>query len=192
MQTIKQKALTLALVLLLPLSSWGLSYPSQFDEIFKAYSGHYLPGIDWRLLKAQCYQESLLNPVAVSPVGAKGLCQFMPATWRDMQRQLDIKAGPFNAVANARAAAYYMRQLRRGWSSPRPERDRHSLAMASYNAGFGNLLSSQRACGGAPGYLDIIACLPDITGHHSQETITYVKRIWHWHEDMIHGHTDSP
>lgn len=179
-----------AALLLLPLSS-AWSYPSQYDELLEAYAGHYLPEIDWRLLKAQCYQESLLVPTAVSPVGAKGLCQFMPGTWRDMQRQLGISAGPFNEVANIRAAAYYMRQLRRGWSSPRPEHDRHNLAMASYNAGFGNLLKAQKACGGPSGYCDIIECLPSITGHHSRETITYVRRIRRWHEDMTNDHSQN-
>lgn len=157
------------------------SFPSQYDALFEAYASAYLPGVDWQLLKAQCYQESLLQPRAISPVGARGLCQFMPATWRDMQRQLGISAGPFNEAANIRAAAYYMRQLRNGWSSPRPERDRHNLAMASYNAGFGNLLKAQAECGNPALYDQIIICLPDITGHHSQETITYVVRIWGWY-----------
>ena len=185
MRPICLKPFILALALSLLPSSSAWSFPSQFDDLLEAYAGQYLPEVDWRLLKAQCYQESLLVPTAVSPVGAQGLCQFMPGTWRDMQRQLGMSAGPFNPAANVRAAAYYMRQLRRSWSSPRPETDRHNLAMASYNAGMGNLLRAQRACGGPPGYDDIIACLPDITGHHSRETITYVIRIRRWHGQMV-------
>ena len=172
------------LALLLAQSSLARSFPSQYDRLFQAYTAAYLPGIDWQLLKAQCYQESLLQPRAISPVGAKGLCQFMPATWRDMQAQLSISAGPFNEVASIRAAAYYMRQLRNGWSSPRPSHDRHNLALASYNAGFGNLLRAQTACNGGVLYDQIIACLPDITGQHSRETITYVIRIRDWHSSM--------
>ena len=133
-----------------------------------------MPFVDWRLLKAQCYQESLLDPLAVSPVGAQGICQFMPATWADMP----IEGSPFTPRLNIHAAAYYMGRLRTGWSSPRPEFDRHSLAMASYNAGFGNLLKAQRLCTGAILYAEIIDCLPDVTGRHSNETITYVERIW--------------
>ena len=77
-----------------------------------------------------------------------------------------------------------MARLKRGWSSPRPAYDRHLLAMASYNAGFGNLLKAQRACGGGVLYAEIIACLPQITGHHSNETITYVQRIQRWRFEM--------
>lgn len=47
-----------------------------------------MPGVDWRLLKAQYYQESHLKPNAVSPVGAAGVAQFMPATWRQISREL--------------------------------------------------------------------------------------------------------
>lgn len=80
-----------------------------------------------------------------------------------------------------------MARLRNGWSSPRPETDRHSLAMASYNAGFGNLLKAQSACGGGVLYSEIIACLPDVTGHHSKETIGYVEKTWDWYLMMVFG-----
>lgn len=138
-----------------------------------------MPGVDWRLLKAQCYQESLLDPLAVSHVGASGLCQFMPGTWKDVSRRLVFGANTsiFDSKLSIEAASYYMGSLRRQWSSKRPDTDRHYLAMASYNAGLGHLLKAQKRCGGAVLYDDIIDCLPLITGRHSQETITYVARI---------------
>jgi len=139
----------------------------------------WLPGLDWRLLKAQLYQESLLKPYAVSPVGAKGLGQFMPGTWADVSTAMGFAGvSVFSEHHNIQASAYYMARLRKGWSSPRPEKDRHSLAMASYNAGFGNLLKAQKLCGGKRTYDGISKCLPAVTGHHSKETLTYVRRIW--------------
>lgn len=170
----------------LPFASWSASsFSHRFDIFFEAYSTAYLPENDWRLLKAQCYQESLLEPGAVSPVGAKGLCQFMPGTWREVTGKMGVKASPFNPIMSIRAGAFYMRQLKRGWSSPRDdEPDRNNLALASYNAGFGNILRAQKRCGGHPGYEDIIRCLPEVTGKHSEETITYVKRIRRWHGQM--------
>lgn len=66
------------------------------------------------------------------------------------------------------------------WSSPRPNIDRLELAQASYNAGAGNIIKAQKECGGKVLYEDIIECLPQVTGHHSKETITYIKMIRKW------------
>ena len=131
--------------------------------------------------KAQLYQESRLDPAAVSPVGAAGLAQFMPGTWAMVARELRLPAGvsPHRDVA-IEVGAYYMAKLRGQWSAPRPAEDRHRLAQASYNAGLGHLLAAQRLCHGPPGYEDIVACLPQVTGRHSAETIGYVKAIAKW------------
>jgi len=146
----------------------------------------WLPHLDWRWFKAQLYQESLLSPDAVSPVGAKGLAQFMPATWKEIATLRGYGlASPYEPKYAIDAGAYYMAKLRRGWSSPRPEQDRMDLARASYNAGFGNLLKAQKLCEGESSYDGIIRCLPDITGHHSKETITYNKRIHRWYKEML-------
>lgn len=127
------------------------------------------------------YQESRLDPDAVSPVGARGLAQFMPGTWRMMaaELRLGLDASPHSEIA-IEAGAYYMARLRRQWSSPRPQADRHKLAQASYNAGLGHLLTAQKRCAMAVLYDAIIRCLPGVTGRHSEETITYVTRIWRW------------
>lgn len=105
----------------------------------------------------------------------------MPGTWRMMvaELRLGLDASPHSEIA-IDAGAYYMAKLRRQWSAPRPQTDRHKLAAASYNAGLGHLLTAQRLCGGRNLYIDIIRCLPRVTGKHSEETIQYVKRIWHW------------
>lgn len=162
-------------------------YSDKYNFQIRKAAGTYLPTVDWRLLKAQYYQESLLNPKAVSYVGASGIAQFMPATWRDVTGEMKITGSPFDASLAIPAGAYYMNKLRRGWSAKRPELDRHSLAMASYNAGFGNLLKSQRKCEGKTLYNDIIKCLPRVTGRYSKETIQYVKRIWKFYKLLIIG-----
>ncbi len=170
-------------------SCWASSFPGKYDRDFKATVSRYLPGVPWRLLKAQCWQESRLRVNAVSPVGAMGLCQFMPGTWKDVSRRLVFGANTsvFNPSLSIEAAGYYMGSLRRQWSAPRPDRDRHELALASYNAGLGHLLTAQRQCRGVNLYHDIIRCLPSVTGHHSEETINYVILIYKYWRRMELG-----
>lgn len=169
---------------------WSVSFfPDRYDAQIEQAAERYLPGIDWRLLKAQYYQESRLNPGAVSPVGAVGIAQFMPKTWGDISKQLGYENIPPMAARPAiLAGAYYMAKLRQVWRAPRPAADRHSLALASYNAGAGNLIKSQKLCNGVNAYAGIARCLPKVTGRHSRETITYVQRIWkYWTQMVVSG-----
>ena len=164
---------------------------SKYDWEISRSMKRYLPipyGI-WggNLLKAQYYQESLLNPNAVSHVGAKGIAQFMNPTWKDVVRELKIpkRIRPTNTKWAIRAGAYYMSKLRRSWKSKRKERDRYNLSLASYNAGFGNLLKAQRFAGGAIEFQPIIDQLHLVTGRHAAETRQYVVRIWKIYKRLL-------
>lgn len=168
----------LSVVLLLCAFSSHSQFSDRYDAQFKRAAIHLPVGTDWRLLKAQCYQESRLKPTAVSPVGAMGLCQFMPGTWADMKRRYPDLDNPWLAIQSIRAAAIYMRDLNNYWSSPRPWSDRYKLALASYNAGAGNLTKAQKLCDMNVLHAEIEKCLPAVTGHHSKETIGYVYNIW--------------
>ncbi|CAN0082102.1 unnamed protein product [Chrysoparadoxa australica] len=139
------------------------------------------------ILAAQCYQESLFDADAVSPVGAMGLCQFMPATWQEAVAGLgwSRSASAFDPKLSIMAAAGYMQRQRSIWKSPRPERDRHTLAMAGYNAGAGNILAAQRQAGGALMACSILGQLHRVTGHHAEETRGYVSNIWKFHKRMF-------
>lgn len=186
MKRLISRSLTTLVFVLLPCVSWSASlFPDRYDDEFKAASIHLPVGTDWRALKAQCYQESRLKPLAVSPVGAQGLCQFMPNTWREMTAKYQGLSNPWLATHSIRAAALYMNQLNEGWISPRPRGERYKLALASYNAGFGNILKAQARCGGAINYQPIIDCLPQVTGRHSKETIDYVQHIERYHRIMV-------
>ena len=75
------------------------------------------------LLAAQLMAESNFNPFAVSPAGARGIAQFIPATAAAYGLE-----DPFDPVAAMDAQAHLMSDLIRQLGSPQ-------LALAAYNAG---------------------------------------------------------
>ncbi|MFZ2470200.1 MAG: transglycosylase SLT domain-containing protein [Parvibaculum sedimenti] len=168
-------------------SSRASSFPDAYDASIKRAVDLYWGGYpDWLGWKAQLYQESHLKPEAISPVGARGLAQFMPGTWRDVTRQLALPqaASPHDARYAIEAGAYYMAKLRAQWKAPRAALEREQLTQASYNAGLGNIMAAQKRCGSPLGYAETVACLPGITGRSSAETIAYVRMIAHWRSLM--------
>ncbi len=177
--------LLLALVLLPGQADAAPVFPRQYDRQIEQAASRYLPGLPWRLWKAQLYQESRLDPNARSPAGAEGLAQFMPATWREITKAMELGLVDRRMAApSIEAGAYYMARLRGQWKSERPEADRHNLAMASYNAGIGHILAAQRLCGDARLYEPIMACLGQVTGRHAAETRGYAPAIRRWHAAM--------
>ncbi len=152
---------------------------TQYDEQINGAWRRYLPQYHWGVGWGQIAQESTFNPDAQSPVGASGLAQFMPLTWRDMKRAgvVPYGASPRDARHAIQAQAFYMWKLTRTWSSRRTDGDRIRLALASYNAGAGNLIKAQRLCDMRVEYLSIVKCLPLVTGHNARETMDYIPRI---------------
>ncbi len=138
----------------------------------------------WKLWKAQLYQESRLDPDAVSHVGARGLAQFMPGTWSEIAIERGVTASPHSDIA-IDMGAYYMAKLRRTWRAERSNLERHELAQASYNAGVGNILKAQKFCGAARTWGAVQECLHLVTGRrNADETKIYVIRIGHWWREM--------
>lgn len=163
------------------------SYSKKYDRTIKKAVKLYWTDFDrWKYWKAQLYQESRFKSNAVSPVGAKGLAQFMPKTWEQISKEMGYSKSitPFYSYESIFAGAYYMRKLRKSWNWKRPTLDKHYLALASYNGGIGNMIKAQKLCGNKILFKDIIPCLPQVTGHHSKETITYIKRIKRWYLEL--------
>ncbi len=139
----------------------------------------------FEILKAQLYQESRLNPNAVSPVGAQGMGQIMPATLAQVAQELKIKnPNPFSASQNITMTAYYMSKMLRFWSAKRPLSDKVSLAWAGYNGGNKYLLDAQRLCNKAILYKGIAACLPKVPKVDYNQVLDYVNKNWHWYNKM--------
>jgi len=104
-------------------------------------------GVAENLLRAVAEQESGLRPCAVSPKGAMGLMQLMPATARD----LGVR-DPFDPLENLESGARFLKQLlTRFGGNP-------ALALAAYNAG--------------PARVEETGGVPQIP-----ETIRYVQEI---------------
>ena len=179
------------LLLVMPHMSAQAGMTDKYDRQISKAMKRYLP-VPYRvwggeLLKSQYYQESLLNPDARSHVGAVGIAQFMGPTWKDVRQELGL---PVSALAtNPKyaiiAGAYYMSKLRNTWKSKREEKDRYNLALASYNAGVGNILRAQRKTSGALEFQPIIDQLHLVTGIHAKETRTYVIRIWKIYKRLL-------
>ncbi|MET1028442.1 MAG: transglycosylase SLT domain-containing protein [Dongiaceae bacterium] len=173
-------------------ASWALppSFSPDYDLLIARAVLRYWPDYPRPFAyKAQLYQESRLDPAARSPVGAQGIAQFMPATWREVMPQLRMgRASAYDVGPAIYGGAFYMAQQRRfpDWRDW-PEPERHRMAQAAYNAGAGNIRRALRLCAASEAttrWARVALCLPDVTGAHAAETITYVARIAQWQRLM--------
>ena len=111
---------------------------STYDALFKEAARQ--TGWDWRLIAAQCYQESAFDPNAVSWAGAKGLMQIMPATARHLSLP---EQQVFQPKANVMAAARYIRELQGQFSAIADPEERAKFVLAAYNGGPGHIQDAQ-------------------------------------------------
>ena len=119
---------------------------TRYDDMIASTSHKY--GVDASLVKAVIKAESNFNHRAVSPVGARGLMQLMPATAATLQVQ-----DSFHPETNIDGGVRYLRYLMNLFKGDLP------LVLAAYNAGENAVLLHNRRI---PPY---------------QETQTYVKRV---------------
>ena len=94
-------------------------------------------GFDWRLIAAQIYQESHLNPWAKSQADARGLMQILPSTAKD----LGI-ADLFDPVQNINAGVQHLKDLYDHFDDAQGE-DRLLIALAAYNIGQGHIYDAR-------------------------------------------------
>lgn len=121
---------------------------STYDNYFKEAAVY--TGWDWRLIAAQCYQESGFDPNAISWAGAKGLMQLMPKTADNLGLNEKLIFRPKENIATA---AKLIRQLQNQFSYIHSKEEQIQFILAAYNGGIGHVNDAQalaRKYGGNP------------------------------------------
>lgn len=124
------------------------------------------------LILALSKQESGFNIKAVSPAGAQGLMQLMPATAQDVARKLKLPYSPtklVDPVYNLRLGTSYLGHMLNNYDGS------YVMALAAYNAG-GSRVAKWAARNGDPrksttDMIDWIELIP------FSETRNYVQRV---------------
>lgn len=96
-------------------------------------------GLDWRLLAAIGYQESLWNPKAKSPTGVRGLMMLTLATAKHVK--IKNRLDPAQSI---KGGAIYLKKVMRKIPERIKQPDRTWFALASYNVGFGHLEDARK------------------------------------------------
>jgi len=129
----------------------------QFEALFKQASVEV--GIDWRLLAAIGYQESLWNARAKSPTGVRGLMMLTLTTAKQMK--VKNRLDPAQSIRGG--SKYFASVLKRIPARIR-EPDRSWFALAAYNVGLGHVEDARiitQSRGGDPDrWIDVKESLP--------------------------------
>lgn len=152
----------------------------QVASYLKTYARQY--DFDWLMIGAQAYQESRFDQSKVSPAGAIGIMQIMPAT----------AAGPAVGIPNIRTAknnihagVKYLRHLRDTYySDPKlSSLDQTLFSFAAYNAGPSNVARSRKRAKSMGLNPNIWLGNVEIAAGRtvSQEPVTYVRNIYKYY-----------
>jgi soluble lytic murein transglycosylase len=126
----------------------------------------------WSLAHGISRQESSFDPYAVSHAGARGMMQLMTGTAREQAGKIGVGFDSYRLITdpsyNVLIGSSYFQRMLNIWGGNVP------LAVASYNAGSGNVGRWVRQYGDPRGQVDVlkwIEAIPYI------ETRAYVQRV---------------
>lgn len=114
-----------------PMLNRGGGIISHYDGLFMTYCRPIR--WDWKLMAAQCYQESTFDPRAKSWAGACGLMQIMPSTAERLGLPMSSVYDPESNIA---AAAKLLGQLDAKFSDVPGRYERTKFVLAAYNGGY--------------------------------------------------------
>jgi soluble lytic murein transglycosylase len=126
----------------------------------------------WSLVHGITRQESSFDRAAVSGANARGMMQLMPSTAREQAGKMGIGYDYGRLTSdpnyNVMLGSAYFQRLVNIWDGNYP------LAVASYNAGAGNVRKWINAYGDPRGNVDIVSWIEKIP---FEETRGYVQRV---------------
>jgi soluble lytic murein transglycosylase len=131
-----------------------------------------VPGNIWSLAHGIARQESSFDPYARSGVGARGMMQLMPGTAREQAGKMGVGYDSTRLYTdpsyNVMLGSAYFQRMLNSWDGNVP------LAVASYNAGAGNVRKWVNAYGDPRGNVDVLKWIEAIP---FSETKAYVQRV---------------
>ena len=133
------------------LGNAGPAQPKRFDAEFRAAAR--ATGVEDAWLRAIAHAESGFDPAAVSPKGAMGVMQLMPA----VVAELGVR-DPFAPRESIAAGARHLRALLRRYGGDR------TLAAAAYNAG----VAAVARHGGVPPYRETREYIAKVATLHAR------------------------
>ena len=126
----------------------------------------------WSLAHGISRQESSFNPYAVSHAGARGMMQLMPGTAREQAGKMGVGYDGTRLYTdpnyNVMLGSAYFQRMMNMWGGSVP------LAVASYNAGYGNVRKWINTYGDPRGQVDVLKWIEAIP---FVETKGYVQRV---------------
>jgi soluble lytic murein transglycosylase len=126
----------------------------------------------WSLAAGISRQESSFDPYAISHAGARGMMQLMVGTARDQANKMNVGFDSYRLITdpsyNVMLGSAYFQHMLDIWGGNVP------LAVASYNAGSGNVSKWVREFGDPRGQVDVVGWIEAIP---YDETRGYVQRV---------------
>ncbi len=126
----------------------------------------------WSLAHGISRQESSFDPYAVSHAGARGMMQLMTGTAREQAGKMGVSYDGYRLISdpsyNVMIGSSYFQRMLNIWGGNVP------LAVASYNAGSGNVGKWVRQYGDPRSQVDVLKWIEAIP---YVETRAYVQRV---------------
>lgn len=147
---------------------------NRYDDLIHQHAAQF--GLSVDLVRAVIQAESGFNPHAVSPKGAMGLMQLMPAT----ARELGVM-DPFQPSDNIRGGVTYLAGLMNRYQQ------NVELALAAYNAGIGNVTRYGRV----PPFRETQDYVKKITGAAAQKITRAGQAVIYKWTELVDGRPNT-